>query len=344
MSEFLFELSLFGGKVAIILILLVGLMAIIGSALTEYKKTKKKKQLEIEDIGSELQNYRLKLRLHCQPLKNMKKEIKSVKKKEKQNLQKEAKNCAYILDFKGDITASQVKFLREEVSVLIKSANPKKDEIVVRLTNRGGLVSAHGLAASQLQRLRDHGFYLTVCVDEVAGSGGYLMACTANKILSTPFAIIGSIGVLAQIPNFHRLLQKQNVDFEEHSAGQFKRTLTLFGKNTEEKREKLRKQLEEIHESFKNYVIKYRPHLDLSQIATGDHWLGEKAKTLGLVDELSTSDDYILSLLENKKVLHIRLKENEPKGLMPWLSKKAQQPEQWIDTFLTLLKKIIPKK
>ena len=221
--------------------------------------------------------------------------------------------------------------------------DPKKDEIVLRLTNRGGLVSNHGLGASQLQRLRDKGFQLTVCVDEVAGSGGYLMACVAHKILAAPFAVIGSIGVLAQIPNFHRLLKKQNVDFEEHSAGEFKRTLTLFGETTEEKRQKLKEQLTDIHTAFKNYVIKYRPDLDLSQTATGDYWLGEKALKLGLVDRIITSDDYILSLLDTKKVYSIKLKEEEHKGLVAWLNKKMGQNTSVIMSVISLAKKLLTR-
>ena len=226
--------------------------------------------------------------------------------------------------------ASQVELLREEVSILLKTADPKTDEIILRLNNRGGAVYAHGLGASQLQRLKDKGFHLTICVDEVAGSGGYLMACVAHKILAAPFAYLGSIGVLYQIPNFHRFLQKQNVDFEEHHAGKYKRTITMFGKATDEKRQKLQQDLKEIHVHFKNYVAQHRPQLDMEKVATGEVWLGIKAKELGLVDEISTSDDYILSLLDSKKVYHICLKQKEKKGLQKLLQKSTQIAEDFL--------------
>lgn len=323
MGEFLFEIGIFASKIFILIILLGGIATIFGSVLSEHKKWKKKKKLEVEDIGENLQNYRLKIQSFTHHAKTVKKQIKAIKKQKKDD--NDDKTRVYILDFKGDIEASQVHLLREEISILLKTADPKKDEVIVRLNNRGGLVHNHGLGASQLQRLRDHGFHLTVCVDEVAGSGGYLMACVAHKILAAPFAVIGSIGVLAQIPNFYRFLQKQNVDYEEHYAGEHKRTLTLFGKATDEKREKLREQLEEIHTHFKNYIIKYRPKVDLSKIATGEHWLGIKAKELGLVDDIAVSDDYILSLLNEKKVYQINLKEEELKGIQKLLSKKIAQ-------------------
>lgn len=344
MSEFLFEIALFSSKIIFLLALLGIFLAIAGSAASEYKKQKKKEKLEIEDIGEKFQQHQLTMHSYTQSAKSLKKEIKSLKKQKKQSTKTEKSGSVYVLDFKGDIQASQVKRLREEISILIKSANPKTDEVVLRLNNHGGLVPNHGLGASQLQRLRNHGLSLTICVDEVAGSGGYLMACTANKILAAPFAIIGSIGVLAQMPNFHRFLQKQNVDFEEISAGKHKRTLTLFGQTTDEKREKLRSQLEDIHESFKNYIVKHRPNVDLSKTATGDYWLGEKAKELGLVDDISTSDDYVLSLLsDNKKVYHVSLKGEESK-LPGWLSKKIELNKDSLFIFINWIKNFLTKK
>ena len=343
MSEFFFEITLFSSKIIFLLILLGVFFSIIGSAAAEYKKQRKKEKLEIEDFGEKLQQYQLTMHSYTRSAKNLKKEIKSLKKQKKQTEKTTLSGVVYILDFKGDVQASQVKRLREEISILIKSANPKTDEVVLRLNNHGGLVPNHGLGASQLQRLRSHELLLTVCVDEVAGSGGYLMACTANKILAAPFAVIGSIGVLAQMPNFYRFLQKQNVDFEEISAGKHKRTLTLFGKATEEKREKLRSQLEDIHESFKNYIAKHRPNVDLSKTATGDFWLGEKAKELGLVDQISTSDDYLLSLLnQNKKVYHVSLKGEESK-LPFWLNKKVAQHKELIHSVSEWIKNLLTK-
>ncbi len=325
MSQFMWEVGVFGGKVAVVVLFFGFLLMIVGSLLAEHKKIKKKKQLEIEDLGEKLNSYCLSTQSLNMSAKELKKQIKKKKKQKKAELKKALPSCVYVLDFEGDVEATGLKHLREEVSILLKAADPKKDEVVLRLNNRGGLVHTHGLCASQLKRLRDKGFRLTVCVDEVAGSGGYLMACVAHTVIAAPFAVLGSIGVLAQIPNFYRFLQKQNVDVEEHYAGEYKRTLTLFGQTTEEKRQKLKEQLKDIHEQFKSYVVSFRPHLDLARTANGDHWLGVKAKELGLVDRISTSDDYLLSLMdEGKKVYQFRLKEEDLSGLKKFLHKKVK--------------------
>ena len=181
-----------------------------------------------------------------------------------------------------------------------------KDEVFVRLESGGGMVHGYGLASSQLDRIKQNNIPLTIAVDKVAASGGYMMACVADKIISAPFAILGSIGVIAQLPNFHKLLKKHDVDFEQFTAGEFKRTVTMFGENTEKGREKFIEELEETHVLFKNYVSERRPELDLAKVATGEHWFGTKAKELGLVDEISTSDDYLYSANKTRKVVAIK--------------------------------------
>ena len=211
----------------------------------------------------------------------------------------------FVLDFKGDIRASAVSSLREEVTAVLAFARPE-DEVLVRLENAGGLVHDHGLAASQLMRVRERGIPLTVSVDKIAASGGYLMACVADRILAAPFAVLGSIGVLAQIPNFNRLLDSHGVDFEQFKGGEYKRTVTMFGKNTDADRAKLRQDIEEIHGIFKGFVIEQRPGLDIDRVATGEHWLGRRAKDLGLCDTLVTSDDYLLAANERAELVGVR--------------------------------------
>jgi len=207
-----------------------------------------------------------------------------------------------VTDFHGDIKATGVASLREVITgVLMEAA--EGDEVLVRLENAGGIVTEHGLAASQLARLRVRKIALTVAVDKIAASGGYLMACVADRIIAAPFAVVGSIGVVAQLPNFHRLLERSGVDFELHTAGEFKRTLTLFGENSEGGREKLRQQLEDTHRLFKDFIREYRPHLDLERVATGEYWHGSQALELGLVDELKTSDDYLMDAREAADIL-----------------------------------------
>jgi serine protease SohB len=245
-----------------------------------------------------------------------KKEWGEYEKAEKKALKKEEKaghendKRIYVLDFKGDMRASAVESLREEVTALVSVATPE-DEIVVCLENAGGVVHDHGLGASQLERIRSRNIPLTVIVDKVAASGGYLMASIANRIIAAPFAIVGSIGVLAQIPNFNRFLEERGIDFEQVTAGKYKRTLTMFGKNTEADREKTREDLEEVHTLFKDAVVEYRTDLDIEKVATGEYWYGKRAKELGLVDELGSSDDYLMRMADTAQIYAVTYKGRE---------------------------------
>ena len=225
-------------------------------------------------------------------------------KKLKKQKPDKSRPALYVIDFNGDIKASQVESLRAEVSAILSIATPK-DEVMLRLESPGGSVNGYGLAASQIQRLRDKNIPLTICIDKVAASGGYLMACIANRIIAAPFAIIGSIGVVAQMPNFHRLLRKKDIDVELLTAGEYKRTLTMFAENTDKGRKKFQEDLEEIHTTFKDHVLKSRPQLNINQVSTGEHWLAQDAMALGLVDALQTSDEYINDKMMAAKVYHI---------------------------------------
>ena len=218
-----------------------------------------------------------------------------------------AKPRLFVLDFKGDLRASAAASLREEVSAVLRVAKPG-EQVLLRLENSGGTVHEHGFAASQLTRLKQHGLTLAVAVDKVAASGGYLMACVADRLIAAPFAIVGSIGVLAQLPNFHRLLEEKGVDFEQITAGRYKRTLTMFGKNTDEGRAKLKQEVEDIHELFKSQIREHRPQVDLERVATGEHWYGIRALELKLVDELKTSDDLLLEAAKDHDLYHIAYK------------------------------------
>lgn len=217
----------------------------------------------------------------------------------------------YVIDFDGDIHASGVDSLREEITAILATAN-QNDQVLVRLESPGGLVHSYGLAASQLKRVRDAGLKLTISVDEVAASGGYMMACVADELVAAPFAVLGSIGVVAEIPNFNRLLQKANIDYEQHTAGQYKRTLTMFGQNTSVAREKFKQELDETHQLFKTFIHENRPDLDLDKVATGEHWYGRQALELGLVDTIQTSDDVILDALKSMDVYSIKYDIRKP--------------------------------
>ncbi len=306
----LHQLLLFSGKLVVLLvflfILLIGIISIIsrgkekvrGGHLT-IKKLNEKYRNTTETLNAEILSKDQLKKWH----KEQKKAEKIKKSNEKNDPNTPQKNI-FILNFDGDIKASAVTSLREEVTAILGIATPK-DEVVVKIESGGGMVHAYGLAASQLMRIRQQKIPLTVIVDKVAASGGYMMACIGNKILSAPFAIIGSIGVIVQLPNFHRLLKEKQIDFEQITAGQFKRTLTLFGENTKPGREKMHEEVEDIHRLFKNLIKEHRPEIDIDSVATGEHWLGSQALELKLVDELRTSDDYLLAQSQHAELYEI---------------------------------------
>lgn len=214
------------------------------------------------------------------------------------------KKRVFVLDFYGDIKASEVESLREEISTVLTLAKPT-DEVVVKVESGGGMVHSYGLASSQLARITNKNIPLTVCVDKVAASGGYMMACVANKIVAAPFAILGSIGVVAQLPNFHKILKKNDIDYEMFTAGEYKRTVTMFGENTEKGRAKFVEELEDTHVLFKEFVSEHRPQVDVVAVATGEVWFGRRAIDVKLVDELQTSDEYLFAQAENADIYEI---------------------------------------
>jgi serine protease SohB len=220
----------------------------------------------------------------------------------------------FVVNFAGDLSAGAVAGLRQEVTAILSSRR-EGDEVVLRIESLGGVVASYGLAASQVVRLKAAGIRVTVCVDRAAASGGYMMACVADRILAAPFAVVGSIGVVAQLPNFHRLLKRYDIDFEQFHAGKYKRTVTLFGENTEADRAKVREQVEEVFELFKEFVGRYRPSLDVDRVATGEYWYGSRAVELGLVDELRTSDDYLLEASREAGLFEVRYMGRKPR---PW--------------------------
>ncbi len=265
--------------------------------------------LEVTHLNDHYRDLAHQLRQASRPEKAYQRSLKAERKADKarekaQEKSSEDRARLFVIDFQGDIKATESAALREIVSALLLEAQAG-DQVLLRLENAGGLVTEHGLAASQLTRLRAKGIRLTVAVDKVAASGGYLMAVVADQIIAAPFAVVGSIGVVAQLPNFHRVLERHGVDFELHTAGDYKRTLTLFGENTDAGREKLRQQLEETHGLFKDFIHDYRPGLDLARVATGEYWHGTQALALGLIDAIQTSDDFLLALVEQTDLYRV---------------------------------------
>ena len=332
MWDFLADYGSFLAKVVTVLIAILLLVA--GISAIGGRNRKQSGQLTVKKLNDDITELKSALQhavLDKLALKNLEKEEKKAQ-KEKDKASKKAskekktnvnKNTAgedtsdedqkpsvFVLDFDGDIKASGVDQLAEEITAVLSIAQPK-DEVVLKLESPGGMVHSYGLAASQLQRFKNRGIPLTICVDRVAASGGYMMACVANKILAAPFAVIGSIGVVAQVPNFNRLLKKNDIDYEVFTAGDYKRTVTMFGENTDKGKEKFVNDLHITHDLFKSFVKENRDVVNIDTVANGDVWYGTKALEEKLVDGLKTSDEYLVDCCENANVFYVRYEEKK---------------------------------
>jgi serine protease SohB len=311
--EFLSEYGLFLAEsvtIVIAILLVVGFVVAIG----QRHRGPEEGHLEIRKLNDRYEGFHETMHHAVLSEGEFKKEQKEEKKRSKREAKQRKKGSTadgsdrlrlYVMNFDGDMKASATENLREEISAVLGVAR-SGDEVLIRLESGGGMVHSYGFAASQLQRIRDAGIQLTVAVDKVAASGGYMMACVANRILAAPFAVIGSIGVLAQMPNFHRLLRKANIDFEQLTAGEYKRTLTLFGENTDADREKMQEDIDDTHVLFKDFVAEHRSQVEIDSVATGEVWYGQRAVDRGLVDELQTSDGFVQACLPERDVFEIK--------------------------------------
>ena len=348
--EFFIEYGLFLAKVATVVVAIAIIISLAVGASLKGKQGSDKGHLEITPLNQQYEDMSEAMliatmdeslqkaeekKLH----KAKKKQAKADKKAQKTENETDAsaKKRVFVLTFDGNISASAVSHLREEVTAVLTQAKAN-DEVLLKLESAGGMVHSYGLASSQLDRLRKAQIPITVAVDKVAASGGYMMACVADRILAAPFAIIGSIGVVAQMPNFNRVLKKHDVDYELLTAGEHKRTLTMFGENTDKGREKFIEELEETHQLFKDYVSERRPQVDIDKIATGEIWYGSKALEMALVDDIQTSDEYLVSCIQEaqvfevayvqKKKLHQRLgiaaEESADRLLLKWWGRLTQ--------------------
>ncbi|NIR30629.1 MAG: protease SohB [Gammaproteobacteria bacterium] len=305
MADILMQYGLFLAKVMTVVIA-IGI--VVAMLVTLSRRERAAERLEVKNLNKKYEQMSSILKKEVLPKKAFKESLKTEKKRKKA-AEKSAKGKdrrkVYVVNFRGDIKATAVASLREEITAILSLAKPE-DEVLLRLENAGGLVHEHGLAASQLLRIKQRKIPLTVAVDKVAASGGYMMACVADRIIAAPFAIVGSIGVLAQLPNFHRWLDSHGVDFEQFKAGEFKRTVTVFGKNTEEDRAKFKQDIEDVHALFKEFVAENRPDIDIGRVSTGEHWYGKRALDLKLIDQLTTSDDYLLAASREANLYEVR--------------------------------------
>jgi len=303
--DFIVQYGVFLLKViTIVIAILLPILMIINSS--KGRSISEKGHLQIKNLSDQFENMGFAIQgtlMTPKALKKFRKELHKQKKKEEKNPAKDQQSI-FVLNFNGDIQASEVDKLKHEINAILVS-DTKCKEVVLKVESGGGSAYAYGLCAAELKRLVDNKIKLTVCIDKVAASGGYLMSCVATKIVAAPWALVGSIGVIAQMPNINKLLKKNLVDFEMHTAGEFKRTLTVFGENTEEGRSKFKAELEDLHIIFKDFVKDNRPEIDTSVVATGEVWQGEKALAVGLIDEISTSDDYLVKLSKKFKLFQI---------------------------------------
>ncbi|KPA91833.1 MULTISPECIES: protease SohB [Pseudomonas] len=311
--EFLSEYASFLAKTVTLVIAII-VVLVVAASLRSKGRRRSAGQLQVSKLNEFYKGLRERLEqtlLDKEQLKALRKEQgKDDKKQKKQKKQPQAKSRVFVLDFEGDVKASATESLRHEITALLSLATPK-DEVVLRLESGGGMVHSYGLASSQLARIRQAGVPLTVCIDKVAASGGYMMACIGDKIISAPFAVLGSIGVVAQLPNVNKLLKKHDIDFEVLTAGEYKRTLTVFGENTDKGREKFQQDLDITHQLFKNFVARYRPQLAIDDVATGEVWLGIAALDKQLVDELRTSDEYLAERAKSAELFHLHYAERK---------------------------------
>ena len=305
--EFLFEYGLFLAKAITIVVSIAAVLILVLALASKQKPGEDNGNLQLDSLSEafdDLKEMGEEALLTKEELKKQQKEKKKAKKKDA-NSDTEKKKNLFVIEFNGSTMAKEVETLRKEITAVLCIANPQ-DEVLVKVESGGGVVHGYGLAASQLKRIKDKGLKLTVSIDKVAASGGYMMACVADHIISAPFAIVGSIGVVAQLPNFNKLLKKNDVDIEMHTAGEFKRTLTMLGENTDEGREKFQSELEDVHQMFKTFVIENRPGLDIDKVATGEYWYGTKAAQLNLVDTIQTSDDFLMQANNNSKLFKLK--------------------------------------
>lgn len=346
--DYVYEYLVFLAQAVTVVVAFLVIASAIAGLSARQAHNPSRGHLTVEKINDLLKDLRHTMEAALLPQQAVKKQHKAEAKAEKKAVKKGGKadkeqtqaadadsaqgeRRVFVIRFEGDVKATGVDSLRQEVSAVLTMAT-SNDEVVVAVESPGGMVHGYGLAASQLTRFRNAGIPLTVVVDKVAASGGYLMAAVANRIVAAPFALVGSIGVVAQVPNVHRLLKKNDVDVEVITAGKHKRTLTVLGENTDEGRAKFKEELEDVHELFQEFVVGYRPDLDMDAVATGEAWYGKRALDLKLVDELATSDEYLMRACEHAEVYRVQWEYSRKPldRLMERLSATLEQVESLI--------------
>ena len=304
--DYLFDYVSFLAKAVTVVVAIVLAVAAIAAAGGRRHRHAPRGHVEVTRLNDRLRELGHALAQAMSAPGEFKKRLKEENKQLKRARKEQAERPRlFVIAFEGDLEASGIHGLRQEITAILTTAR-EGDEVLVRIESGGGLVHAYGLGASQLSRIKGRGIRLVAAIDKIAASGGYLMAAVADRIVAAPFAVVGSIGVAAQVPNVHRLLKKNDVDVEVLTAGEYKRTLTVFGENTEKGRAKFLEELEDVHMLFKEFVGDNRPDLDMGIVATGEAWYGQRAIERKLVDEIRTSDEYLMAACDENDVLEVK--------------------------------------
>jgi serine protease SohB len=289
---------------ALIIVAAVGALAFLVARLARSAEAKER-EIKVRSLNERYADMREAMNAPLLDKKGLKALIKARKKEKKARRGDDSTKRIYVLGFKGDMRARAVRELGMAIDGVLTVARPGTDEVVLRLESPGGTVTGYGLGAAEILRLRAHGIKATASVDQVAASGGYMMAAAADRIVAAPFAVVGSIGVVAPVPNLHRLLKKNDIDFEEMTAGEFKRSVSVLGEITPTGREHFRGKLEDTHGAFKAHIARCRPNVDIEKVANGDTWLASEALALNLVDEIATGDELLFRARETARLYEV---------------------------------------
>jgi len=221
---------------------------------------------------------------------------------------------------------------------IIKKAFSVKKSLAVAITINspgGSPVQSHLIYKFIKHLAKKNKKKVIVFAEDVAASGGYLIACSGDEIYANSSSIIGSIGVISASFGFKNLIEKIGVQRRVYTAGKNKSTLDPFLDEKEEDINRLKNIQLELHQDFINVVEESRgSKLNKNsgiELFSGEFWTGKKAKELGLIDGLGNSDQ----ILREKFGEEVEIKKfGKPKG---WLAKKLSSSQDHTDKLISIL-------
>ncbi|MDP3296608.1 MAG: signal peptide peptidase SppA [Thermodesulfovibrionia bacterium] len=180
----------------------------------------------------------------------------------------------------------------DELKTYAKDSSIKA--VVIRIDSPGGAVAPAQEIYKEIVKLKKEK-KVVASMGSVAASGGYYIACPADKIVANPGTLTGSIGVIMEIPNIEGLMKKIGVETKVIKSGKHKDIASMFKSMTEEERKILQSVLDDVHDQFIRAVSEGRnmKYENIKELADGRIFTGKKAKELGLVDTLGNLDDAV---------------------------------------------------